>query len=900
MDKLPQKVCHITEEADALTNLQAVFYDIFDQLEDGYFEIDLNGRFIFANQAVCEYYGKNIDELIGTRALAGMAPEYRKKIAAFFNNIFQKGTSDNFPGFEFIQAGGKTLILDLSIALIHNKNGEKVGFRGIVRERTKEHYKRVELKRYQEFADSIDDGFFETDLDGNLTFINPAICRIHGYRPNELIGMNHRELASATEAKNIFKVFNQIYNTGQPAKIIDYTILTKNGDIRNLEVSAKLIRDRNGEIKGFRGITRDRTEKKIQEQELLRYREFVESIDDGCFETDINGNITFANPAMCQIHGYPRQELIGMNHRDLAPAEDTKKIFKIFNLIYKTGIASRVFDYNILTKNDQIRNLEVSAKIIYDQQGKEVGFRGITRDRTEKKLQELELERYQQFVENVEDACFEVDLRGNFIFFNEATCRVFGYPPEQLMGMNNREYTSAETSKKIYNIFNKIYKTGRPADVFDYQIQRGDGELRYLDMSTSLITDEKGLPIGFRGICRDVTDQKKAQQENERLTALLNESQRLEAISTLAAGVAHNFNNLLMSIQGYVSLLFMGIEPDHPNYKRLQTIEAHIKKGSDLTLQLLNYANVNYNPARRVNINEIISAALSMFKITHKQIETIEKYDNAIQEAAVDRKQMEHVLTNLFKNAVQAMPDGGSLTIETGNVVLEDEFVKAYDRNPGPYVKIVIKDSGLGMDAATLERIFEPFFTTQNLGMATGLGLAAVYGVIKKHQGIIDVESQKGRGTTVTIYLPSKAELPQSQQEPPAAASNQKAILIVDDEEVFIKLINRMIGNIGYTILTATNGHDAMDIFRSHHERIELVIMDMIMPGIGGDQLIEMLQGINPEIRVILVSGYIKDDKMKKMTTHSRRAFLQKPFQQDALLETIDNLLTAKGEAEAG
>ncbi|MGD9210374.1 MAG: PAS domain S-box protein [Desulfobacteraceae bacterium] len=903
--KLLEKLNNLLSQVHMLDSPEKVFqyiknvsYYVFDNLDDGFFEVDLKGRYIFANRTICQYYGKALKELIGISALEVMPCDYRRKIILFFNKLYKENNSAKLSDIKLYNSNGKSMHIDLYVAVTNDKMGSPIGFQGIAINRTLAMHEQLEIDQYRKFVENANDGFFETDLNGKFTFINQAMCCLHGSCQSELIGRNYLDFLPRNKNKSILKIFKQLYVSDAPARIFDYTITDNDGQLRNLEVLVQLVRNREGTPIGFRGITRDRTEKIVQDRELMRYQEFVESIDDGCFETDLKGNFTFANKAMCELHECSMEEFIGMNHHEFVTPKDHKNLYEVFNLIYKTGIPSRVFDYSITTKSGKSHNLEVSAKLICDQNGKGIGFRGITRDRTEKKIQELELERYRKFLENVEDACFEVDLQGNFIFFNDATCQIFGYPAEELMGMNNRDYTSPETSKKIYHIFNKIYKSGRPADVFDYEIRRGDGQIRYLDMSASLICDDNGTPIGFRGICRDVTDQKNAQKENERLSELLNEAQRLEAITTLAAGVAHNFNNLLMSIQGYVSLLSMGLESDHPNFQRLKAIENHINKGSELTLQLLSYANVTYNPAHKVNINEIIKNALSVYKMTHKQIYIFEQYSEAIHDVTVDRKQMEHVLMNLFKNAVQAMPSGGKLYLETENVVLGEAFVKAYGRNPGTYVKVSIRDTGIGMDKPTQERIFEPFFTTQNLGMATGLGLAAVYGVIKKHKGIIDVKSEKNQGTTFTIYLPSKAELPKHNQFQghPRITENQKVILIVDDEEVFIKVLSRMLERMGYSILSASNSHEALETFRENKDRIKLVIMDMVMPGISGDQLIEMFQNLDPEVNVILVSGYIKDEKMKKISTQNRRAFLQKPFQHETLQETIESLIALESK----
>ncbi|MBI5552328.1 MAG: PAS domain S-box protein [Desulfobacterales bacterium] len=682
---------------------------------------------------------------------------------------------------------------------------------------------------------------------------------------------------------------------------MDLTKLTKAQLIDRIKALQRPARElklgAEGHASGNTGATGPDTceDEKLRVAELERYRDFVESIEDGCFETDLDGTLTFINQAMCRIHGYPFEKLLGMNHRDFAPPQEVKSIYTAFHRIYQTGIPSSIFDYAIQLPDGSLRHVEVSAALMRDARGKALGFRGITRDRTDKKQRERELQRYRDFMENVGDACYEVNLRGDMTFCNAAAFRTFGYPPEKFLGMNNRDYTSPETAKRIYAIFNRIYRTGQPAKVNDYEIRQESGQVRYLDMNVDLIRDPAGRPVGFRGICRDITERKAAEAETERLNTLLNQAQRLEAIGTLAAGVAHNFNNLLMSIQGCVSLILMGIDSGHPHYERLKAIEGHIKRGADLTVQLLGYASDGRRSVQAAQINQIVGSAAALFGRTQPEVRIFQKYAESPWSVDVDRQQMEHVFMNLFVNAGQAMKDGGSLYIETENVLLDEAFVQAFDRKPGRYVKITVADTGIGMDATTRERIFEPFFSTQNFSRGAGLGLASVYGVVKSHEGIITVQSEKGRGATFTIFLPaakpksvSKADSP-----PPKAEGAPKTILIVDDERVIVDVTSKIVAGLGYEAMIALGGKEAVEIFSANPGRIDLVIMDMVMPGIGGDQAVEMMRAIDPEIKVIMVSGYLESGGSKGVTHRQGGAFLQKPFRVDELSRTIRELLGA-------
>jgi PAS domain S-box-containing protein len=661
--------------------------------------------------------------------------------------------------------------------------------------------------------------------------------------------------------------------------------------VRQLEAAAQ--RSRAAETKSGRSDACD--DEKIELVELERYRDFVESIEDGCFEVDLDGTLTFINQAMCRIFGYPFEKLLGMNHRDYASPQEAKNIYAAFHKIYQTGIPSSIVDYTIQRPDGSMRHVEVAAALVRDVQGKASGFRGVARDRTEKKQRERELERYRDFIETVEDACFEVNLRGDMTFCNAAAFRTFGYPPEKFIGMNNRDYSSPETAKRIFDSFNRVYRTGQPAKITDYEIRQESGRVRFLELNASLIRDTAGAPLGFRGICRDITERKASEAETQRLNNLLNQAQRLEAIGTLAAGVAHNFNNLLMSIQGCVSLILMGIDAGHPHYERLKAIEGHIKRGADLTVQLLGYASGGRRSVQTAQINQIVGTAAALFGRTQPEVRIFQKYAESPWPVDVDRQQMEHVFMNLFVNSGQAMKDGGSLYIETENVMLDQAFVQAYDRKPGKYVKITVADTGIGMDETIRERIFEPFFSTQNFSRGAGLGLASVYGVVKSHEGIITVQSEKGRGATFTVFLPAAMQkaAPKTAPLSPKTQDAPKTILIVDDERVIVDVTSKIVSGLGYEALIALGGKEAVEIFSANPGRIDLVIMDMVMPGIGGDQAVEMMRAIDPHIKVIMVSGYLESGSSKTVSQQQSGAFLQKPFRVDALSKTIRELLGA-------
>ena len=399
--------------------------------------------------------------------------------------------------------------------------------------------------------------------------------------------------------------------------------------------------------------------------------------------------------------------------------------------------------------------------------------------------------------------------------------------------------------------------------------------------------------VGCVQVIADITTQKKAAREKQRLEAELMQAQKMESVGTLAGGVAHDFNNILMGIQGYVSLLMFDLHPEDGRFAKLKKIESQVQSAAHLTRQLLGFARGGQYEVKSTNLNDLVASSVDVFGRTKKEVSISVRYEENIWPVMADRGQVGQVLLNMFINSWHAMPQGGDLNLETKNVVLSGDDLNGKDLPAGRYVKITVADTGAGMDETTRKRLFEPFFTTKEPGKGTGLGLASAYGIIKNHGGFIDVESEVGHGAVFSIYLPATFE--QGVDVEPVHekihSGRRETIMVVDDEPINVTVMRELLENLGYRVIPAGSGQEAVSIYMVKKAQIDLVILDMIMPGMGGAATFDMLRDINPSAKIILSSGYDINGDARKILERGCNGFIQKPFLMNDLSRKIREIL---------
>jgi nitrogen-specific signal transduction histidine kinase/CheY-like chemotaxis protein len=408
--------------------------------------------------------------------------------------------------------------------------------------------------------------------------------------------------------------------------------------------------------------------------------------------------------------------------------------------------------------------------------------------------------------------------------------------------------------------------------------------------------DGMDRPAGFRWMVRDVTERRRAEEERKKLEVQLQAAQKMEAIGTLAGGIAHDFNNILMGIQGNASLLEIRLEDGHPGRAKVKNIEKYVESGTQLSRQLLGFARRGKYNVKASDLNDIIEKTASMFARTRKEIRVQLQLAPDPWTVEVDRGQIEQVLLNLYINAWQAMPKGGDLYLITENLTLDESYVQPYRVKPGRFVKVTVADTGIGIDKKDLHRIFEPFFTTKAMGRGTGLGLASAYGIIKSHGGHINVYSEKGQGTTFNFYLPASLGKVVEEAKPvaPAVRRGRETVLLIDDEEMIIDVGCGLLQELGYTVIPARSGQEALDIYRERHAGIDIIVMDMIMPGMGGGEAFDRLKQINPQAKVLLSSGYSINGQASQIMERGCDGFIQKPFNLQQLSTKLRQILDGK------
>jgi len=555
------------------------------------------------------------------------------------------------------------------------------------------------------------------------------------------------------------------------------------------------------------------------------------------------------------------------------------------------GFLLKKLDISLKHERESIQNLSAESEKL------QLAYDVLQRETQERKDAEVELvesqQRYQSLFNSKTNLVFIIDEGGNFLDANKLALELFGYAKEDLSNLNFLHLLHPDQPYgEVTEAIKEILKTGSQKRPIEVRLKNKSNETIYVHSGGTLIPGKNEII----GVARDITDQKLAEVEKQTLENQLLQTQKMEAVGTLAGGIAHDFNNSLQGILGYIQILLLDMQSDAPGLNKLRQVEASALRAGELTKQLLTFSRKIDSELQPINLNQEVRQFEKLIRrIIPRMIDIELHLQGSLPVINADSSQIEQLLMNLSINARDAMPQGGKLTIETENRVLDEVYCRSHlGTVPGGYVVLSISDNGCGIDKETLRRIYDPFYTTKDLGKGTGLGLSMVYGIVKSHGGYIICHSELGQGTTFKIFFPEIEEVyakQPGQYEQTKMKGGTETILLVDDEESLRDLGKMVLRRFGYTVLEASDGEMALEVYAEKKEEISLIILDLIMPGMGGQKCLENILTKDPSQKVVIASGYSTDSSSKDVLQMGAKNYIEKPFQVGKLLTVVRQVL---------
>lgn len=498
--------------------------------------------------------------------------------------------------------------------------------------------------------------------------------------------------------------------------------------------------------------------------------------------------------------------------------------------------------------------------------------------------------RFREIMEMIPVTIWETDLEGKLVFINPAGVELLGCTAEEMtIPVKIFDYLLPEERDIIRTDWTGLGQCG-VSKMNQYTLVKKNGT-HFPALIRSVLKTMDGKPAGFRGMIVDISEKMQEEEEKQQMQRMIEKSRQLDYIAGLAGGIAHHFNNLLMGIMGNAVLAAMDLSENDPVRKKLQHIEELVKRGAKLTSQLLGFAQGGKYLVEETNLNRLIQQVVDHVNSESSHIDMLLDFTREPCAVRVDRKQIEQVITDILHNAIQAMPEGGWITIRTFLETIDRSQADRNDARPGHYFGISVQDTGIGMDEKTVERIFEPFFTTREIGTGVGLSMASAYGVIRNHGGFIAVQSQPGQGSTFYIYLPCSEDSLEGGIEVVELAEGNGGVLLVDDDQMIIDIGKKLLEKLGYRVFVALGGEEALALYKAHWQEIDLVILDLAMPVMDGEAVYDALKSLNPQVKVILSSGYPIDGKATEILKKGGSGFIQKPFSLKAFSEKIKTVM---------
>ena len=900
----------------------------FNALDDLVFVFDPEGRILFANPAAQNLLGYTPAELAGMAAFDFHPPEQRQEAAKLLAGVIAgKITICPIP----LQARDGTRIL-VETKILHGQWRGKDALFGMGRDITErkqaEEAVRQSEERYRAVVETAPDVVYAISDKGVFASLNPAFEAITGWARTEWLGKSFAPLVHPEDASLAVEMFQKVLRGDKPPPY-ELRILSKSGKYLVGEfTSTPYIRD--GKVAGKLGIVRDITERKRAEKALRQGEVRLERINRCLlelgpnFDSNINRLTALCGEllgATCALYNRLQGDLLCSQGQWQTPpgfkSEDAPTGHICYDVIRNNREDAVVItnlprtSYAESDPNVRAYGLQTYMGCAVKCEGKAVGslcvvygtdYQPTDDDRRilgiiasaignedTRKQAEAELNRLMTAIEQTPESVVITDTEGRILYVNPVFERVTGYSRAEVIGQNPRLLKSNRQDSAFYRqLWGKI----SAGEVWRGRFinKKKDGTLFTEDAVIAPVRNEIGTVTNYIAIKRDISHELE-------LEVQYRQTQKIDSIGRLAGGVAHDFNNILAVICGHTDLALAQLSPDAPLRSNLECIQESADHAANLTRQLLAFGRGQVIEPRRINLNELIVNLNKMLRrLIGEDIKLVTQTAPDLGQIKADPGQIEQVLLNLVVNARDAMPDGGTLTIRTDNVTLDEDYARSHLISPGDYVMVSVSDTGVGMTDEVKQHIFEPFFTTKEQGKGTGLGLATCFGIIQQSNGHIHSDSQVDKGTQFKIYLPrvqGVEEFISSREVPVSLPQGTETILLAEDEPSLRQLMARVLRTQGYTVLEATDGHEALTLAQANGAKIQLLLTDAIMPGLSGKTLAEWLGQVNPAIRVLFISGYINNNAVRDAMSRPGTFFLQKPFNPLDLTKRVREAIEA-------
>lgn len=763
---------------------------------------------------------------------------------------------------------------------------------------------------YRKSLSNLREGFVRTTPDGRIIMANVAFSKMMGYSSVE-------ELMSSVD--NVVKLYADPRDRERLIEILsedgyaeDFICRGKRKDGSELWVSMNVRAEKDdfGRIQFLEGTLIDITERieaeRKLEEEKRKFQVLVETLPLGVVLCDRSGKYIYVNPMFTKITGYTLADVPdGRTFARLAYPEENlrREAVRLWKEdTSKLGVGEFMArTFSVRCKDGSSKRLEITTTHLAEGLNILV-FEDVTeRERNEILLRKSE-KKFRSLFENAKEGIFASTLDGKFLMANQAYVKMLGYNSfdelrESIVDIRTQLYVDPKERDRLFQILDR---EGSVTD-FETQFYKKDGQIMWAKFSAWYAYDDEGKIDHIEGILEDMTEKKRKEEELNSLREQFLQAQKMEAIGRLAGGIAHDFNNILTVITGTCELAKMSAKGNERIEKYLDTIRNSAEKASSLTKQLLAYSRKQLMQLQIVDLNKLISDMEDMLKrLLGEDIEVITHLEEGLGKVSADPTQMQQVIINLAVNARDAMPEGGKLIVETYNVEMTEDYArKHFGFEPGKYVMLSITDTGSGIPKEILPHIFEPFFTTKEKGTGTGLGLSTVYGIVKQLNGHIHVYSEVGRGTTFKIYLPqvekeTKTLVNEEKIDEKVVTPSEITIMVIEDDESVLRVVSEMLKGMGYKVLEAQSEEKAIEIAKSTKEKIDLLLTDVVIPGIRAPALTVKIRKIHPECQVLFMSGYTENTIAHYGIIHPGINFIQKPFSPEQLKKKIEEVLKGK------